>query len=129
MYLTQWYRSRVPIPTATLHYQSLPVELKKAYVYEMVRSEDYIMLYRYNYFVRDNMYLKKNAVFTTHSGIWRQCNYLSEKSRRELGVERCSFYKNKNLSEAFIADYDNEVHEKDPARDLIRKFLNWIKLS
>jgi hypothetical protein len=110
------------IPSATLHYQSLPDQLKKAYVYELIRHSDYLMLYRRNFFVRDNLYMKKNAIFTTHSGMWRQCNYLSEKSRRELQIEKCSFYKNKNISEVLVIDYDNGVHERDPARDLIRKW-------
>ena len=110
-----------PIPLAVQHYQSLPNELKKAFMYELTAHSDYLMLYRRNYFVRDNVYMKKNAIFTTHSGMWRQCNYLSEKSRKELNIEECSFYKNKSISEAFAADYDNNGQEKDPARDLIRK--------
>lgn len=49
------------IPSATLHYQSLPNELKKAYVYELIRHSDYLMLYRRNFFVRDNLYMKKKC--------------------------------------------------------------------
>lgn len=107
------------------HLSSLPVQLKHAYIYYMENFSDYSVLYRRNFFLNDSAHVKTNILYTTHSGIWRQCNYLSEKSRKTLNLPRCSFYKTKNITEGVYQIQivnDHEIYIKDPARDLIRKY-------
>lgn len=111
------------------HLSSLPIQLKNAYIYDLVEFSDYSFLFRRHFFTNDTKYIKKSIIYTTHSGIWRQCNYLSDQSRKILNLEECSLYKAKNLTDTnyqlYYIDHENEIHIKDPARDLIRK-LNFV---
>ncbi len=95
--------------------EQLPPQFKNAFYYEIFEHTDYIMLKRSNIFVNTSSSVKKNPIFTTHSGLVRQCNYLSEDSKRILNIETCSYYKMKNISE-----HHHEIYGKDPSRDVVR---------
>lgn len=56
----------------------LTERLQSFFVYEITNIiKDYHVVTRRNFMVTDNSTLKTNILYETHSGIWKQCNYLS----------------------------------------------------
>jgi hypothetical protein len=47
------------------------------YFYEMSSFDDYHIITRRNYTYKDNSTVRTNVLFSTFSGIWKLCNYLS----------------------------------------------------
>ena len=51
------------------------------FFYDLSSSEtgEYHIVNRVNYLVPDGLYIKKNVIYDTHSGVWRTCNDLKSK--------------------------------------------------
>ena len=57
-------------------------------------------------------------LFSTHKGIFRQCNYLSNHTRSHLNIPKCRAIKTSNYQD------DYRIHGMiNPAREFIRKYF------
>ncbi|CAF0787149.1 unnamed protein product [Didymodactylos carnosus] len=70
----------------------------------------------YNSTLLTNTSYGYNTLYMSHKGIFRTCNYLSEKSRTEFNIPKC------RLLKPFNNRYDDVKHGmNNPGRELIRK--------